>query len=1382
MLNVPEAEPAVQGEEEEGQVIGYLDLENAGLQLVEGDNAFYLPPEALGEHVLVAEGGKESQPIIVLVQNSSGDGQTEFTMNHLENAITADGQQVLILSEGASESIAGQEEASNQESGLVSQDGAEESPFEHPAATADSGQAVELQPEPRELPDVNDSESPNVVPEEKAAGSPVAPEENPEGIHGSEGTAEPQAAPLAHSPEKNRHSECSVASESKTAPLTAAPLHEHIEGDTPCKPAALTRTGSQQKNPALPDGELTHNAEEGPSDVTSVSRGPPSDSPSQSPAAVVCAEGAESKTGLLSQEREHGVPVDRSSSDVTTRTPTAVSNKLDVSDTDTGLVKEAGKGNVNRSVQSKANEVLKASDDVASIPDHSIQHGEAKEGNLCTDQSTSEHSSVDAAPTCQPESKSSEKVAKTEPQRTEAASEKPLKKRLRPEIRGETADQAVSLESQLKACKVPHESEKAPLECGSPEGSEERRASSITTACPLHKETEHVVSIHKTKLSGRTSALTEDKVRKLVPSKAREEATSNGDPAPVPNAEVHQVSSLLEETGDAASLREQTKLEGMETGKHITGSESSDKQTGEYCSTVADISPEKPSSPAHQHAMSMVEQSAITQSSNTDVLGEDGPANSATKPAPATTSESTEISRNADVHDHDEPASKPVQPQGHAGSIKQAGVSEKLEAEGPRCLRKKTKENCLGTSPAPAQAEAVVQQDLALLGAEPVQDTKGEHFGSPPCLEQSHKTKTANEAPHKLTEKESCFQSLSDVTTSHEMPKLQQEAVQNHAAGSSMEDELQKSVNGLSSTVLHDAAPGNDQEALSGVATVNALKNASQGPSQTASSSQGSSKLDSREGSLQKESREENSVVRDMSNNGATEVREVEHKEKAPKRRGQDDHLQQEPQSQSSVEELREEKRVLVASSRNDGGRRADVECDTLAAQPSCSWQYEPKPSCSWAVDEYEPKPSCSWQGTDVNVRKGRGRNAKGSGKKLLAALDLVPCHDGSPPGTSRGGKKPLSKTGKRKKQAPKEQVDLKEELPPTKKPWNLRSPKRRKRFIIPDSDDEDFTAYGSDDNPSEAQKIRSEKAFDDLLDNFKTEQAQKAATEAAPVRKRIAKKTGYAPKRKLSAAQSLGTNSVAVGADESSAKASKENTEKSVPKESAAKTSKVKSTERSRPNKSSAKTSQVKSMERSAPTESSAKTVKGKSTAANESSAKTSKAKSVESLAPTESSAKTSKGKSMEKSSSSESTATKTHKVRSTARLAPEKGPQSPVASTSAAAEAQQIRKRHAEPVKALPLKKSAMEDCDDIRMPRIDLRAGDIRIRCQKPSYVSAKLPPRYHCSKCDFVSSRMQNIVWHHKQDCPYTKSLGKSDPKSPKSKSDPKSPKSPKEGPT
>lgn len=1362
MLNVPEAEPAVQGEEEEGQVIGYLDLENAGLQLVEGDNAFYLPPEALGEHVLMAEDGKEGRSIIVLVQDASEDGQTEFTVNQLENAITAGGQQVLILSEDASESTAGQEGASNQESGLASQDGPEESPLEHPAATADSGQA-ELQPEPLELPDVNDSESLNVISEEKAAGSPVAPEENSEGIHGSESKAEPQAVPLAHSPEKNRHSECSVASESKTAPLTAAPRSgAAVEGDAPCKPEVPTHACGQQENLALPDGEPAHDAKEGPSNVTSMSSGPPRDSPSQSPAAVVCAEKAESKTCLLSQERDPGVPVDRSTSDITTRTPSPVSNKLGVSDPDTGLVKEAGEGNVDHSVQSKANEALKASNDVACIPDHNIQHGEAKEGNFCTDQSTSEHSSVDAAPTCQPESKSSEKVAKMEPQRTEAASEKPLKKRLRPEMHGETADHAVSLESEFKAYKVPHESEKAPLECGAPEDSEERHASSITTACPLHKETEHVVSIHKTKLSGRTAALTEDKAHKLVPSEAREKATSNGDPAPVPNTEAHQVSSLLQETADAASLHEQTNLEGMETRKCLTETESSDKRTGEYCSAedrdVADISPEKPSSPAHHRAMPIFEGMAlpaITQSSNTDVQGEDGPANSATKPAPASTIESTEISRSADVHDRDKPAAKPVQLQGDAGSIKQAGVSEKLETEGPQCSRKKTKENCLGTSPAPAQAEAVVQQGSASLGGEPVQGTKGEHFESPPCLEKSCQTKTADEAPHKLTEKESCFQSSS---ASHEMPKLQQEAVQNHAAGSSMEDELQKSVNGLSSTVLQDAAPCNDQEALSDVATANALKNASQGPSQTASSSQGSSKVDSHEGNLQNEFRDENSVVHDMSNNGTTEGREVEHKEKAPKHRGQDDHLQQEPQSQSSVEELREEKRVLVASSRNDAGRRAAVECDTLAAQPSCSWQYEPKPSCSWAVDEYEPKPSCSWEGTDVNVRKGRGRNTKGSGKKLLAALDLVPCHDGSPPGTSHGGKKPLSKTGKRKKQAPKEQVDGKEEIPPSTKPWNLRPPKRRKRFIIPDSDDEDFEAYGSDDNPSEAQKIKSEKAFDDLLDNFKTEQAQKAATEAAPARKRIAKKTGCAPKRKLSTAQ--------VGADESSAKVSKENTEKSVPKESTAKTSKVKSTERLKPNKS-AKTSQVKSMERSAPTESSAKTVKGKSTAPNESSAKTSKAKSVERSAPTGSCAKTSKVKSMEKSSSNESTATKTQKGKSTARSAPEKGPPSPVASTSAASEAQQVGKRHAEPARALALKKSPTEDCDDIRMPRIDLLAGDIRIRCQKPSYVSAKLPPRYHCSKCDFVSSRMQNIVWHHKQDCPYTKSLGKKDPKSPKS---------------
>lgn len=123
-------------EEEEGQVIGYFELEHSGLQLVEGENTFYLPPEALGEHVLMTEAGKEGQQIIVVVEEGSeeavvqalsgdagamlGDGTT-FSMDQLQEAVSGTvslpenfaemaaiaasrgQQQLLILSETADE-------------------------------------------------------------------------------------------------------------------------------------------------------------------------------------------------------------------------------------------------------------------------------------------------------------------------------------------------------------------------------------------------------------------------------------------------------------------------------------------------------------------------------------------------------------------------------------------------------------------------------------------------------------------------------------------------------------------------------------------------------------------------------------------------------------------------------------------------------------------------------------------------------------------------------------------------------------------------------------------------------------------------------------------------------------------------------------------------------------------------------------------------------------------------------------------------------------------------------------------------------------------------------------------------------------------------------
>ncbi|CAN7991183.1 unnamed protein product, partial [Ixodes hexagonus] len=92
----------------------------------------------------------------------------------------------------------------------------------------------------------------------------------------------------------------------------------------------------------------------------------------------------------------------------------------------------------------------------------------------------------------------------------------------------------------------------------------------------------------------------------------------------------------------------------------------------------------------------------------------------------------------------------------------------------------------------------------------------------------------------------------------------------------------------------------------------------------------------------------------------------------------------------------------------------------------------------------------------------------------------------------------------------------------------------------------------------------------------------------------------------------------------------------------------------------------------------------------------------------------------------------------------------------------AKQARKRRSELTESVFPKEDVLaESCK--RIPSLsDTFAGDIHIRCQKPSCSSDKGVPRYHCSKCGFRSARVENIIWHHKQDCPYTRNLHRWDP--------------------
>lgn len=233
----------------------------------------------------------------------------------------------------------------------------------------------------------------------------------------------------------------------------------------------------------------------------------------------------------------------------------------------------------------------------------------------------------------------------------------------------------------------------------------------------------------------------------------------------------------------------------------------------------------------------------------------------------------------------------------------------------------------------------------------------------------------------------------------------------------------------------------------------------------------------------------------------------------------------------------------------------------------------------------------------------------------------------------------------------------------PSKKRWSLRTPiKPRKRVVIPDSDDEDFEAYVSEDVQPVTQKSKSEEAFDELLDVFKKEQVQKAAEETAVVRKRSTRKLGC-PTGFLSPKSS------------SVHSRSSEANNKPCEKESTVKTAKVKD-------------------------------------------------------------------------------------VKTTARK--HQSVHTPC-TTSQATAVKQVRKRRSEPVKVVPHKKSVGDGAGSQTPSVSDTLAGVIRIRCQKPNSSKDKMTSQYHCSKCGFRSARMDNIVRHHKKDCPFSKPRPTWDPK-------------------
>ncbi|KAH6948435.1 hypothetical protein HPB50_024502 [Hyalomma asiaticum] len=227
------SEPSVHEE-----VIGYIDLNNSGLQLVGGDT-FYLQTEALREHILMSEQGKEVQPIIVVVEEGSenvvvqafsrdseavGD-EAAFTVNQLDSAIsatlpeqltgvetitTSEGQQLLILSENANGKLVGMEGTPVEQSAAAP----DTEPLFHEGSRGGvPGQCVasledsqtELQQGCKELSEENGSSEADAIPD-----NVHAPEESAESKYENEGRSHTLAPVDVHEPNKASSSDVSL--------------------------------------------------------------------------------------------------------------------------------------------------------------------------------------------------------------------------------------------------------------------------------------------------------------------------------------------------------------------------------------------------------------------------------------------------------------------------------------------------------------------------------------------------------------------------------------------------------------------------------------------------------------------------------------------------------------------------------------------------------------------------------------------------------------------------------------------------------------------------------------------------------------------------------------------------------------------------------------------------------------------------------------------------------------------------------------------------------------------------------------------------------------------------------------------------------------------
>ncbi|XP_050050008.1 uncharacterized protein [Dermacentor andersoni] len=1159
------SEPIVQEE-----VIGYFDLGNPGLQLVGGDT-FYLPTEALREHVLMSEHGKEGQPIIVVVEEGSQNvvvqafsrdseavgEEAAFTMNQLDNAISAtlpeqfagvetitttEGQQLLILSEGGSgkpvDTPVEDSAAAASDTGSSCHEGSKDNLPRQCVASLNSIQ-TELQPGCKELLEVNGSKEVKAIPD-----NVQAPEER---------------------------AECKYESESKPHAPAPVDVQESNKTSGSCVSVAFGQgdNSEYQEKPVSPSMEPVQDTEQKKNGTMAMDVGHLSDGHSSdmiTPPAQAIKPGTETK--LNASE----VPL----------APSIAAEKLDTAD-----LHNADKHT--KEYAMCAVQDFKSSEAAGNTLAFCEHQGQGTSMDVaCSPQTSSQHLIVD--PATQPSLK--KKVDKPSPmvaQHSDDSSGKSLKGGQSTKVCNERTNQSASI-------KLRNGSESTGLPLPLSQSSKHSSDCSAVTG-PQQKSMEPEASKHSVTLrAGAATALAKSKVGQPPQYETTGSASNRNtlvlspEPCPTPS------SSNLEASSPSPHHKQQSLVE----------------KEGTACTHDNAVNEESVSSP-------------VTTSVEKNLECEDKHADFNIEPLPSASEELSQTSRSVGAYNSDKLGGKNTSDEKDCSNEEQAEILDKSMTEEPG--KKSLIDETLKVQPATSSLSNNIITDIE---QEKCQSIEKDNTVTKLCDVINECSELPQDFQTKSSQREKAFHS-GEMKVLHEIPKKQNKKLAlNPVATSHVESKLQGS-------------PNNDGHKVP-------------------VHSQASSKLDT----------DENKLRETFHNNDALPCEPADsnvnvHDTECQRDKKDFEHFAPHDGNGGLQELHNDEHQEMGACER------------TAVKTTNQNIQEQEEEGQTWVTDEDSPSVPEALTSCIQNVPcspKAKGsnsagaRNAIGSGDKLLAALDLVPRQEASPlppddttepcppPKEQDVTAKELCTAPKNsdegdKETEPKEGCsDGQEDDSPSKRRWSLRTPtKPRKRVIIPDSDDEDFEAYASENVPTVAQKSKSEQAFDDLLDFFKKEQAQKAAVKTAPTRKRNAKKVGLAASKSASAR-------------------SRSSAANSIPFE-------------------------------------------------KESTVKTDKVKDV---------------------------------VKPTARKSQ---PVSTPCTTSRAAVVKQARKRRSEPVKVVAPKKS-FSDGVSSRIPSIsDTFAGDIRIRCQKPGSSLDKMASRYHCSKCGFRSSRMENIVRHHKQDCPYSK---------------------------